>query len=215
VQEQDFPVTGGYGGATMTERQRMRLIRWSSSAVSLVLMAGCASSPTPKEYGGPTATLRDTARVEARATCGDFFFLYEYQGQSVDNAVSESAKHNAGNGFALREAGNYERKIPAQSATFHIAGRTHCAAPIQELAGTVYLIDGDVKFTPMAGDTYVIKGELGPEHSAVWVENEASGRQVGNKLIVNGPAKAGFFKGTGKVIEIPPNPDDPNTPEQK
>ena len=97
------------------------------------------------------------------------------------------------------------RQIPTDNAAFFIVGRTHCAAPIQEMTGTVRLVGGNVEFTPEESAVYVSKGELAPDHSAVWIEDEKSGAQVGNKLLLNGPAKAGFFGVTGKVIEIPPS----------
>jgi hypothetical protein len=73
------------------------------------------------------------------------------------------------------------------------------------MTGTVRLVGGNVEFTPEESAVYVIKGELTPDHSAVWIEDEKSGSQVGNKLLLNGPAKAGFFGVSGEVLEIPPS----------
>jgi hypothetical protein len=41
---------------------------------------------------------------------------------------------------------------------------------------------------PLAGATYVVKGSLGPDYSAVWIENVETGVQVGNKLMIKGAA---------------------------
>ena len=179
---------------------------WCRCVVTGIVLAlsGCASTPVPTGYTGPMASLRDTVRLPEGKSCGDFFFLVEYNGKTMDNAVDASAKANAGNGMIMGAAQDFSRAIPAQKADFHIAGRTHCAAPIQEMLGTVYLVDGHIEFTPEPDASYVIKGLLGPERSAVWIENGKTGLQTGDKLLVEGPAKAGFFGGKGKVVRLPP-----------
>lgn len=97
-----------------------------------------------------------------------------------------------------------ERYVPAKEATFHVIGRTHCAAPILEMTRTVYFIEGGVRFAPEANQTYVITGEVGPNQSAVWIEHKLTHTQVGNKLLVKGLSKIGFFKANAKPEEIPP-----------
>ena len=81
---------------------------------------------------------------------------------------------------------DYSRSVPAREATFHLKGRTHCAAPIIEVADTIYLIEGDVKLAPQGDGQYMIKGELRDDHSAVWVEEASTHKQLGNKLVVKG-----------------------------
>jgi hypothetical protein len=171
-----------------------------------VALSACATTAklVPDGYTGPTATIKDSTRVSRGDSCGDFFFLNEYAGKSADNALQASARDNAGSGMTFSVVHDFSRPVPASSANFFIVGRTHCAAPIQELTGTVRLVGGNVDFTPQDGKVYVIKGELTSDHSAVWLEDEKTGVQVGNKLLINGPAKAGFFGVTGKVLEIPP-----------
>jgi hypothetical protein len=65
---------------------------------------------------------------------------------------------------------------------------SHYAAPILAMAGTSYAVEGDVSFTPTEGDRYVVKGSLGPQYQAVWIESVANGAQVGNKLMIKGAA---------------------------
>ncbi len=138
------------------------------------------------------------------AVCGDFFFLYEYAGKSTDNALQASARGNYGNGPGIQVANDFSRQVPARTGAFFIVGRTHCGAPIMELVGTVHLVGGKVEFTPQEQAVYVIKGELSPDFSAVWIEDEKTGTQVGNKLRISGAAKAGFFGINGTVEQIPP-----------
>lgn len=164
-----------------------------------------SSSPVPKDYAGPTALLKDSTDVPAGADCGSFFFLYKYNGKEVHHVLDESAAANAGHGLVMGKTPDWARLIPIQDAAFHIVARTHCAAPIQELTRKMYVVDGVVHFTPEAGQTYVVTGELAADHGAVWVRNERTGAQVGNKLLVQGEPKASKWNGatTGKVIEVP------------
>jgi hypothetical protein len=94
---------------------------------------------------------------------------------------SESAITRAGCALGLPRS----RPVPARDAIFHLEGRTHCAAPIIEVANTVYVIEGDVKCAPQAG-AELIKGELSEDHSAVWAEDLSTRKQLGNELLVKG-----------------------------
>jgi hypothetical protein len=178
-----------------------------SLAFLTLALSACETTAklVPDGYTGSTATVKDSMRLSPGDACGDFFFLYEYARKSTDNALQQSGRDNAGSGLSIRVVHEFSRQVPTHNAAFFIVGRTHCAAPIQEMTGTVRLVGGNVEFTPEESAVYVIKGELTPDHSAVWIEDEKSGGQVGNKLLLNGPAKAGFFGVSGKVLEIPPS----------
>jgi hypothetical protein len=180
-------------------------IRCAAIVLPLAIAAcNTMPKPVPDGYTGPTAIIKDSARAAPGDTCGDFFFLHEYDGKAADNALQASARDNAGSGLRMRVVNQFSRPVPARTATIFIIGRTHCAAPIQELTGTVWLVGGKIEINPAGGSVYVIKGELKPDHSAVWIEDEATGTQLGNKLLINGSAKAGFFGIAGKVEEVPP-----------
>jgi len=53
----------------------------------------------------------------------------------------------------------------------------------------VYQIKGVVEFTPKADTRYVVRGELGENYSAIWIEETASQQLVGQKVEVQGVAK--------------------------
>ena len=187
----------------------MRILR-SLTMMAAVTLGGCVTMSTPieKGYSGPTATLNDSIELPAGANCGSFFILREYDGKLVDNALDASTLANAGNGPVMARTQAYSRPIPVREAAFHISAQTHCAAPIQELVGTVYIVHGTVRFTPEADAVYEITGELGPQRGSVWVKNEKTGAQIGNKLAIEGAPKASKWNGamTGHVTEIPPTP---------
>ena len=56
--------------------------------------------------------------------------------------------------------------------------------------GTLYLVHGNVVFAPRPDATYLIKGELTADHGAVWIEDQSSGAQMGNKLLIQREPKA-------------------------
>jgi hypothetical protein len=181
-----------------------------------LLISACATfEPVPKGYSGATAKLTDSAASDADSErCASFFFLGAYDGHDVENSFAATEQRNRGRGMSMTIEG-YSRLVPAQEATFHLKARTHCAAPILEVTHKIYIIEGDVKFAPQADGQYTIKGELGEDHSAIWVEDLATGKQRGNKLLVKGSAalnrgallllgEAAAKSSNQKVEEIPP-----------
>jgi hypothetical protein len=101
-------------------------------------LSGCESvGPATAGYTGPTAFLEDSIKMAVGASCGEFYILHQYNGKDMDNAITASARASNGQGFRMTAQGA-ERPIPAQEAAFHLVGRIHCAAPIQELTRTIY-----------------------------------------------------------------------------
>jgi hypothetical protein len=173
-------------GALNIRRTKTGLLRTTTSMMGLCLfISGCATyEPAPKGYVGATAKFADSVTSDGER-CASFFFLEAYDGHEVQNALVATQRRNSGRGMAMATEG-YSRQVPAQEATFHLTGRTHCAAPIIEVGHTVYLIEGDVEFAPQGDGQYVVKGELRDDYSAVWVEDQLTGKQLGNKLLVKG-----------------------------
>lgn len=171
-----------------------------------MLITGCAleKSALPKEYSGPTAQIADSSYVYSKSK-SDFFFVDAIDGQPISNALERTANVNRGNGL-YQHVQDAARAIEPKETVFHICGRTHFAAPIQAMVGTTYSVDGNVRFTPRAGATYVVKGSLGPDYSAVWIENLETGVQVGNKLMIKGAAEVSAIKKRAVTEEIPPAP---------
>ena len=159
---------------------------------ALLFAGGCATNPVPENYQGPTAMIADTMTPRS-GTSVDFFILEKFNGKRVDNAVELTTQANAGNGFAMTPQ-VYERHVPAAEATFHIMGVTHYAAPILALTNTVYEVDGDIKFTPEPDHRYVVKGALTDKYSAVWIEDNATGKVMDHKVEINGSSAQGFFQ---------------------
>jgi hypothetical protein len=179
-------------------------IRTSALAAAFTLLSGCATQASilPKDYGGPTAVIADSSYDYSKRK-SDFFYVDAIDGTPVANARDNTARANQGRGLAQQVQGS-ERRVEAKSTVFHIVGSSHYAAPILAMAGTSYYVDGDVTFTPVAGAAYVVKGSLGPDYSAVWIEDKGNGRQMGNKLIIKGASEASAFKKKREPEQVPP-----------
>ncbi len=161
------------------------LVLWSFVAVT---MAACATSqnPLPDAYPGPKAKLLDSV-ANYNGTKADYFFLYQYNGKSIRQTYDVSVDNNRGNGFMLLPPEVVARDVPAEEGRFYLIGRTHYAAPIQELSHGVYMAKGELSFSPQAGATYVIRGTLGETLAEVWIENAATGKIVSKKLSTSTP----------------------------
>ena len=166
-------------------------MKFMLAAVSVAaLVSGCAvNSTVPEGYAGPTARIADSENVSSDRKA-DFFFVAAIDGKKVANALDQTIRANQGRGLSMEVKGG-ERPVVVRETHFHIVGQTHYAAPVLALGGTSYYIEGDVTFTPVADQNYVVKGSLGPDYSAVWIETKESGRQVGNKLLIKGESGQG------------------------
>ena len=156
-----------------------------------VVLAACATNPIPEGYTGPIAHIADTV-VAGSGRSVDIFYLGKINGRMINNALDATISANQGQGFNMKPE-VITRDVPAQQATFTIVGRTHYAAPILELTNKVYQVRGDVAFAPLANESYVVKGVLGPTYSAVWIE-DSKGSVVDKKIEVHGSAELGFMQ---------------------
>lgn len=157
-------------------------------------LGGCATlAPSvPEGYTGPVAVIKDSVKPLSQSKA-DFFYISEINDQRVEDSRARTLRINQGRGFSMSPS-VIERNVPAQKATFTIVGRTEYAAPILALTNTVYQVTGKVTFSPETYRHYVVRGELGQNYSAVWLEDEATGKLIGEKIEVKGSAKLGTFE---------------------
>lgn len=159
------------------------------------LVAGCATyTPSlPEGYAGPRAQLDDSVKSYSGSKA-DFFIVEELNGASVDNSLRETFRRNQGRGMYMTPYFINRPLVAEKPIRVSIKGRTHYAAPILELTGTVYQVRGVVEFTPKANGRYVVHGELGENYSAVWIEDAETNKSVGQKIEVKGSAKLGVLE---------------------
>ena len=158
---------------------------------AIALLAACTTNPIPEGYTGPRARIADSMTGRSVHSV-DFFYLSAIDGRSVDNNLSATQTANYGRGFQMTPSA-YGRDVPARPSTYTIVGRTHYAAPILELLNRVYEVSGDVNFTPVPDRSYVVKGVLGDDYSAVWIEEVRTGQLVTKKIEVKGSAALGIL----------------------
>jgi hypothetical protein len=159
-----------------------------TTVVVVFTLVGCVTSqnPLPNAYSGPKATLLDSV-TNYNGTKADYFFIYQYNGKSIRQTYDLSVENSNGNGFMLLPPEIVARDVPAEKGRYYLIGRTHYAAPIQELMHGVYLVKGELNFTPEADTTYVIHGTLGESLAEIWIENAATGQIVTKKLSTTTP----------------------------
>jgi len=162
--------------------------------VSTSVLTGCATyKPTiPDGYTGPRASIKDTVKVYS-VSKADFFYVSHVNSNEIENSRIKTRIENYGRGMYMNPV-VLQHKIPAQSATLSIVGRTEYAAPILALTNPVYEVKGVVDFTPENNKTYAVRGELGRDYSVIWVEEEGSNIVVGKKIEVKGSAELGIFE---------------------
>ncbi|MBV8503444.1 MAG: hypothetical protein JO006_17215 [Paucibacter sp.] len=160
-----------------------------------IAVAGCATyAPSvPAGYTGPRAQLDDSAQTQSGSRA-DFFVVEQLDGAGVDNSLNETVRRNQGRGMSMTPYFISRPLIAEKPIKVSIRGRTHYAAPIQELTGTVYQVKGIVEFTPKANGRYAVVGELSESKSAVWIEDAETHQMVGQKVEVVGSARLGLFE---------------------
>jgi hypothetical protein len=169
----------------------------TSALVGTILaftLSGCATfAPSvPEGYTGPVAIIKDSVKPLSQSKA-DFFYVSEIDGKQIEDSRIKTLRLNQGRGFNMTPS-LIERNVPAQNATFTLVGRTEYAAPILALTNTVYQVTGKVTFSPETYRSYVVRGELGESYSAVWLEDEVTGKTIGEKIEVNGSSKLGTFQ---------------------
>ena len=147
----------------------------------VAVLAGCVSAPAPVPpgYTGPLATVSDTSTAVSDTKI-QFFELEKVDGRTIASSSATTYQKNYGRGFAMDPVVE-SRKVPAQTCVMSIAGVTHVAADILAFGGGMYHVEGEVKVTLQSDKTYLVKGTLSKEYSAVWLE-DSEGHLVSTKV---------------------------------
>ena len=143
------------------------------------LLYGCATSPIPEGYAGPTATIRDWAVAEG-SNRARFFYVSEVDGKTIRHSLGATRAANSGRGFSLSPV-TLDRKVPAKLTTLKMEGRSAYGAPIQEIlnSGTMYSVVEVIEVQLKPDGRYVVRGELDAQRQTVWLEDEVSGAKFG------------------------------------
>lgn len=144
-------------------------------------LAGCATyQPVPKDYTGPVSIVSDTGTSEG-STKARMFALVAVEGNRIPNAFSASAIASHGQGAMLSTV-YPQRTVQSRPMKVLIRGSHATGAPIHAIAskaaGTFFSVEGEVEFTPEAGRSYRVNGDLKKERSSVWIEDALTGSAV-------------------------------------
>ncbi len=155
-------------------------------------LAACATNPIPEGYTGPRATISDSAKSLGTSSA-DLFVLSKVDGKSIHESIIGTRQANSGRGFYMSPV-EVKREVPAQPAKYTLVGRRVYAAPILELTNKIYEITGELEFAPETDGSYVVKGTLDSNYSAVWLEDAKTGGLIGKKFEVNGSTALGILQ---------------------
>lgn len=110
----------------------------------------------------------------------------------ITNSVDKSQAASHGQGPRLTKI-IVDRKVPARKLKLRLKAANTYAAPIQamfnQLRGRNVEVSGDVEFEPIANRTYTVKGELGLQYSAVWLQDDETAEIVTPKTEKRAPEK--------------------------
>ena len=170
------------------------LLRWSVLTSLVVLFQGCATPPPVQEsFTGPTAIIADTATGGGRGSGGVFFTVTKLDGNAVANSLGASRQASFGRGMDLRVS-QMERRVLAGKVRLELLGRVAYAAPIQEifssLRNRLYSVSGTIEVELKPDVRYRVNGVLDELRQEVWIEEEASRRVVGQKIVGEPSAEA-------------------------
>ena len=170
--------------------RRRHILWWVCAAV----LAGCAATPERSVLPStvPRARIDETAKIHGESKA-DFFVVTDINAKSVRNSLDETFSRNQGRGRAMTPYFLNQDLPVGRSVRVGLMARTHYAAPILALANDVYLVRGMVEFTPREHGRYIVRGVLGDNYSAVWIEDRSNDQVVGQKIEIKGNAKAGLW----------------------
>lgn len=149
------------------------------------------SQPYPAGYDFATALIRDSATVHG-AQLIDLFYVASIDGKAIVDSRSSTQQANAGRGGKLTPVLD-ERESSVNLTTYSLVGRSEYATSLLALTKPVYEVKGELKAALLADHRYVVRGELGEQYSAVWLEDEDEHRIVGDKIEIHGSARLGIL----------------------
>lgn len=146
-------------------------------AVALLLM-GCAKQLLPDDYAGATAVVKDSFANYAEADGlkserVELFAMMEVDGKIIPNAIGSTTGASVNAGRLRLMAG--ERRVPVKAMKVKL--RAFLYDPSLFARNFTHDTERTVSFTPVAGETYIIRGKLGETGSSVWIET-ANGQRI-------------------------------------
>ncbi|MEO8524288.1 MAG: hypothetical protein ABI460_06185 [Caldimonas sp.] len=152
--------------------------------LATVLLFGAATAygadPLPP---GPAAIVADTANRGSHDG-GTFFVLAEVDGKSMRTAIDSSLQASRGRGNLL-SIQHVERPVAASRLRLKLLARVVQAAPIIDIFSSLKndAVEGVVEVELQPDVRYRVTGTLDAFRREVWLEEEATQRIVGDKVV--------------------------------
>jgi hypothetical protein len=124
------------------------------------------------------------SRVELSSA--DFCVVVAVNGKKVRNSIDSTEEASSGMGRVLRIK-LLEQSLEPVAQRLTIACRTVHSAPIGSLFGRSDSVEGEVEFSPVAGNSYVVTGILGTPEQGVWIEDAATSAVVTKRVTASKP----------------------------
>lgn len=153
----------------------------------MLSVTACATfqEATPKDYAGPTARIVDTMAFDHQQITL-LFVVSEINGREILSSINTTRVSSHGQGMIVKPT-VIGRAVPAQRLKLKLEGTQYLAMPIVVMGakamGLFLEFEGVIEFVPEENKTYLVKGDLKKGASSLWIEDEATGKVVGEKLI--------------------------------
>ena len=145
-------------------------------AVPAIMISGCAVyEPVPKGYTGDTATISDSY-TNLQSTKAHYFVVEEIDDNYITNSWGKTRSDNYGRGMQFTPS-VVTRKVIPKRQKFTLQGLVFFPTDAQVLIGDDMEVKSELYFSPEAGKTYTVKGELSKTGSKVWLE-DSSGKII-------------------------------------
>ncbi|HEY9023155.1 MAG TPA: hypothetical protein VIP05_02565 [Burkholderiaceae bacterium] len=148
-----------------------------SLSLAMLAVAGCQSVPLAPEAATPHARLA-SSHVDVNDDRTDVFRVLAVDGRDVIDPTDLSSKSVEIDHTHVLVAGR-----PAHLSVDALAYYTNTA---RRLFWDAMRVRGTIDFVPAADATYVMRGELTPDRSSVWLEDAATHEVVGQKVSMVG-----------------------------
>jgi hypothetical protein len=150
------------------------------------------SQPYPATFDLSTAVVRDSIQMSWNDR-GDFFYLAQIDGQPVEESRSVTHRRNILRGQTMLPH-VIDREVPTKPAKYLVVGRTDYALPFQMATNPVYEVKGEIEAALENNKVYEVRGTLGENYSAVWLEEVSTHTVVGRKIEIKGPNRVGVWQ---------------------
>lgn len=139
--------------------------------ICVFMLSACATvyDPIPEGYVGDTATIKDYM-TDLSDSNAHYFMCIKVDGKYIENSWGATRGQNYGRGMIFDPVITTRKVLPVEQ-TLTLQGLVFFPTDAQSLFGDEMAVTHDFIFTPIAGETYTVKGELSKDGSTIWLED--------------------------------------------